>query len=270
MNKIPLRELGTRLASNTNRDGAFAFKRWTLGLERQIAKDLLALPASANSFAPMRVVLENALLHYNGQSFDGSVPQAERRLAIEKAWFSDLLVAWLQCRREALGDELVFTVLCHRCKAELEDVQANLGDIVVNVTDDPHDMSWSVDLRDGIPVFGKIGKHVIMQPMRWSAYASATREELATGEAIVRGSVAQIEGAPSPLILMPSDLAEISKYDLELLLAAANEQSIGPELVVSLDCPHCHATDLKYPIDWEYEGFFGSSSRFRHVRNSTP
>lgn len=202
------------------------------------------------------------LLDHFGAFHFPELKEIEKKVAIQQAFFPDILYAFLWIRREALGPEFPMMFECGRCKTENRFV-ASLDTLEVAVAEDQKSLKWDLELRDGITLHGKLRKKFTLQPPVWGNI-NATREEDAYQLLeTFRASLVSAEGIDSPPVLLDSDADEISRYDIALIEASISENVPGPKMVIEHRCFKCRAPYYQ-SIPWISDAFFSiATDQFR-------
>lgn len=207
------------------------------------------------------------LTSVSGEAWDDKLAIAKKKLTLATAWAADVLYMYFSARVQAMGSEIKVDVTCPACNMD-DLIPADLGDLDVYVSEVPGDMTFEVDLRDGLRYHGTVLKRLRMQPLRWnvmesSALATSGRNDAKRDAIVIIGSVIGAEGHDGPLILTDADLDELSKYDLEAVKGAIEANAPGPQVVVSPKCSAC-GLEFRQMINWEYERFFNNASPSRN------
>ncbi len=187
-----------------------------------------------------------------------NMKEIEKTIALQQAYFPDILYAYLWIRREALGSNFPMMFECGRCK-EPNHFPADLDTLEVRVVEDAKKLRWDLELRDGVVVLGKLRKKFTLQPPVWGSI-NATRDEdsyqlLETFRACLVG----VEGIDSPPVLLDSDADEISRWDSALIEASITENVPGPKMLIEHRCKKCR-TPFIQQINWISDSFFTIAS----------
>lgn len=199
---------------------------------------------------------------------DYSDDELEKALAkIGQLFSGDVFYAYVTLRIEAMGKDLPLQIVCGACEHNFKYV-GDLNSIEVTTVDDPQDLSWEFELVDGAELRGKQHTKFRMGPLRWSlmneAYQSGRNGTTVNINAIkittACNAITGLGDDPTPVMLSDQDLDDVSKLDLERLIKAVDEHSLGPAMVIEGACPKC-SSEFRRPIDWEAGSFFAISSR---------
>jgi hypothetical protein len=267
-----LRDLGPQLPvgfevpGEPARSRLFRLRRFLLKDEKHLGglreKKGLTMGAFVNG------VLAHMLHTVGPHSFD-AMKERDRGPIITQMAMADVLYVYLYLRYEALGaDEPVAMQLkCPNCRVDFT-FKGDLGSVAVRVVPDgTKSLRRSYQLRDGVMIQGRQTNMLYLEPLKWGAFERpefnihnrALREA-----ATVRHSIVGAEGWDSkyPFVFTDSDMDELTKYDLEGLIADIEENSPGPQMVIEAECATCRAS-FRAMMDWGYDSFFSRSSQRR-------
>lgn len=240
----------------------FGYKAWRAKDERvlgQLREDNPRM--TAGEFTAH--VLGHFLTHWCGRSLEGMTDK-ERLVMLGQAWAGDVYHAWVQLRREAMGDKYPLAMSCPSATCrEPFGYEVELGSVEVLEPEDNDTLRTPVQLRDGIPWQGQDRKLLTLQPLRWNTYMQIPTGGVNLGDlklAIVKGSVVGVEGVEHDLVLPDSALDELTKHDLELLAHKIEDEQPGPSLLAVCPCPKCKAK-VQRGISWAYDTFFSMGER---------
>lgn len=193
---------------------------------------------------------------------DDEAKVAQTLMRVGQMFMGDVMYAYVFLRYQVLGADLDLELTCPRCTSA-QPMRADLGTVEVRTVDKLEDGYWTYTLRDPIDVRGQKVEGFVMGPPRWSAMEAATVSGGAdTGEAkaaLIHGSIDRIVGQEQ-IVLAPHELDELSKYDVEALAKAIDDNHLGPNMAVESTCQSC-GHEMKLPIDWTYDSFFGVSGQ---------
>jgi len=185
-----------------------------------------------------------------------------RLIHISQLFTGDVFYAYFWLRFKALGPHVKMEINCPTCNKKF-DFTADIESLEVTTVNSFEDTLWEYRLRDPFEIRGKLVEGFQMGPARWNAIETGDGAGvLDTGAAkagIIHGSIQNILGFNEQIALMPIELDEMSKYDLENLTTLLDERNIGPDLSIEDKCKNCKRT-FKMSIDWGYDNFFGISS----------
>ena len=256
--------VGTEPATGADvRGRAFAFKSWRASDERVVGA-MRDKDRSMTQGSYVAAVLAHFLTEWGHHDF-ASMDAKSRRLVLNQSFAADVFAAWMQLRRQVLGDECTIDVACTACRAQFGyDVQ--LGTVEVRTLPDGTRTASPFSLRDGFEWRGELRKAGILRPVRWAVYESLGKGggSINVGEmklALLASAVSGLAGVEGALHL-PSAALDLTKYDLETLTLQVDETQPGPDLSIEDKCPEC-GTDFRRTMPWTYDAFFSvrSSSR---------
>lgn len=231
----------------------FAFKPWRTSDEKEVCavrdRNRAMTPASFASEA-----MAHFLTEYAGVDFS-KLSKAERRLQLARAYGGDVFYAWIQLRRQAVGDDFSLQLECRMCRTEFTYV-VDLSTMEANVAADGEDLRREVELQDGFTWRGEDVRKVTLTPLRWTFYEGLTAS-LNTGSMKVRAltmAACALNGKDLAAPL-PESALDLTKRDLEKLSATLDGENLGPDLAIEEFCPQCgHRVRQSFP--WTYDSFF--------------
>ena len=192
---------------------------------------------------------------------------AARRVIVSQMYMGDVFYIYAYLRREAIGNEMGVKITCRRCNKDYDYV-ADLGSIEVRTAETLEQMCWDYKLKHPITIRGKTIHTFRMAPPRWSAMESiaGNPSEGVAKEVTILASITGLNGESNPVMLVPAEIQELSKYDIEKVTSEIDNHYLGPKMALELDgshaCPHCDHRDKRLlPIDWRYDSFFSTSSQ---------
>jgi len=261
---MTMRDLGLSLPvgvpTPAGLDKGLGARTFSLREEKEIGR-LRDKAGDASMAATVNAVLTVLLTRFGDKDFT-KLKEAERASAISQAFIGDVYYAYILLRREALGQEIAFTVRCPACRRSTANVMADLDDLDVRVVDAIGDASWEYELKVPIEVRSSVVRTLKMGPARWYAVESMPPQRGinvgAAKAAIIRASITGTDAAN--VVLTDDDLCSMSKRDVESVTKAIDANHVGPDMAVETVCPAC-GEDIRTSLDWSFESFFGMSSR---------
>ena len=232
---------------------------WRLKEERELSalRDKLQ---NSNMPTYVALVLSHMCSRLGPYDF-APMDSTEKQLIVSQMVMGDVFHAYCWLRMDAIGDELPMDITCPFCRKPFDPrFVADLGTLPVKFIEKPEDAYWSFELRSPITVRGKAAKRLMMGQPRWH-HVMKVGDNIDTGiakTALIQGAVRGIEGI-GETALAEAELDELSKRDVEGIIASFDRNFIGPKMSVDASCPRCKRT-MEIPIDWSYGGFFGPSS----------
>mgnify|MGYP003152832676 CR=1 FL=1 len=235
---VKVDDLGYQLPIGNPSGRSFAFKPWKAKDERQIG-DIRARNRSMSIGAFTTEVLAHFLTEWRGEDWEGK-SQKEKKLALNTSYAADVHHAWIQLRREALGDVLPMTITCSGCAQKFE-FRAELGTIDVSKIDEDDILETPFPLRDGLEYRGETRNAVTIAPIKWNVF-----ERMKGGANIgkiklqvLAGCIVGLNGVEGQVQIAPAMLDEMSKFVLESLSASLDSVQPGPDFRLEVECPHC-------------------------------
>jgi hypothetical protein len=234
----------------------YSFRPWRTSTELAVSKvrdrERTLTPAQTVS-----VVLAHLLRTWGGLDFD-RLTEGERRLALARAYAADVYVAWVQLRRQVLGNEYEQRVTCGFCRHAFV-YAVDLGSLEVRALDSDEEVSRPALLRDGLLYQGQERRVLTLRPVAWATYEgmAATFDVARLKLGVLAGAIWGIEGADrNPVRLVPEQI-DLTKRDLEALVRAIDDEEPGPNLALDLACPSC-GTPIRQALSWVYDPFFSA------------
>lgn len=203
-------------------------------------------------------VLAHFLTDWPGCPDWATMTKVQRRMAISKSFAGDVFYAWIQLRRAAFSEVCTVDLRCGVCrKPSALDVE--LGTVEVICPDEENPVRRTYNLKHGFTYRSDKVLSVTMDPPRWAVFEKIANTAN-TGKiksAVLAGCIVGINGAElaSPI---PEGSLELTKADLEMLVAATDRDPPGPDLSVEEWCPHC-GTLIAQSLPWMYDSFFSQS-----------
>jgi hypothetical protein len=281
--KLTLRELGASLPIGTNDPAtgklvkSMAHRRWSLKTEKMLGK--LRDTNRRETHARFASMVIGALYEQlggvhiefdepNGKQHRAKSPWFQTLANLGQMWFGDMMYAYIYLRRECLSHELDMDLMCPNCQTK-QPFTADLNSLEVRTVEKLEDCYWDYTLRDPFQVRGKACDVIKFGPSRWSAIESSDGSgQFDVGAAkstIITSAIAEIAGHQE-IIVVEGELEEMSKRDLEEIIAGLETHSVGPELAIESHCERCK-NDFRTAFDWTYDAFFKASGRSEARRN---
>lgn len=265
---ITVGDLGVRLVTGTGpmdgsgpRDIRLSFLDWTAKDERELAA--FRRKHKGLSQAAMVVhVLSRFAARWGEHDFT-RMSSVAKEAAFGLATAADVFHAWCQLRVENLGGEVGIQFECMNmgCGKEIQ-YTIDIESVEVAVPRSlESDLTRDYKLRKGIQYLKQRRKGVKIAPLRWKTHKALGGDPLTDISeiklAIIEGTVIGIDGVEGEIVLPPTSIDTMVKYDIEHLFDFIEEESPGPDLSIKLDCPYCGIT-LTRPMRWEYDLFFSA------------
>lgn len=267
-----LGELGPKLPIGMRRADTFfrdiTLRPWRMREEKALAKARKDNPNASMSEYTTTVVgyMCPVLGHHKHEPEDASSKAlAERAVYMSTMYMCDVWYAYAFVRRESLGDEMVMDVRCPRCNKPYK-WTGLLSTLEVKYPEKLEDCLWDYELRTPLEVRGKKIKSLRMGPQPWSVVDEVFAGGIEIGkEAVIRSSIISVNGGGEMFPIMSGDLDDMTKPDIEHLVAQINDNFVGPNMSVTIESP-CPNQKCRYDqprtasINWSYDSFFGVSS----------
>lgn len=266
--KITVGELGPRLpigvaGPNGILVNVIAVRPWRMKEEKILARALKDQPRTS-SVKVIPFVLSTmcrqlgAMNFETDESLSGEGADLARRVSIGDMLVPDVFYAYVWLRIQSLGSEIDIPCKCAQCAAEFS-YTADLNTLDVVVPVDPNKIEWEYALRTPIQISGKTVTGFRLSQQTWRSTDVAASNMESAKASVIMASVRGFIGEEAPAHLLPSDLDELTKYDLEKISSLISENTLGAKFYLEVQCPTCSAKwDAGY--GWTYNDFFGVSS----------
>jgi hypothetical protein len=259
MKNTTINELGDTLpigkvAPDGTRLRDFAFKGWRTSEEKAIGKYREENPGLSHGQF-VTYVLAYFLTHWCGESFEG-VPIPKRMLSLSTGYAADVLYAWIALRRQALSDELKMDLHCGKCRQVIP-YAISLGTVDVKEVEDDEPLTVPFQLRDGLTYREQDNRILTLAPLHWFVHEGATTGGVNLGDLktkVVCGSIVGLDQVDGD-VRLPEEALDLTKYDLEQLVAYVNDWQPGPDLSIDVTCTKC-SSRLVHSIPWMIDDFF--------------
>lgn len=264
--KVLLRDLGAQLPFGVvGTDGAlhkgFASKPWRGKEEREVGRIRTAARADPTSFVAR--LLGYMFTQVGPYDFE-TMSDAEKVLVVSQMRSGDILYLYVWLRAQCIGNEVGMDLSCPHCGGFVP-YAADLDTLEVRCVEKADDADWTYQLRDPFPIRGKEVKALKISPIRWSTSegvmraASGKKQGGVSKMDLLHGCVGGLVDGPE-LALVLTDLDEMTKYDIERLVALLDDSEVGPDLSVTDTCPAC-LREFTVAMEWAYADFFTPSSK---------
>lgn len=200
-------------------------------------------------------------------NFD-KMKEPERQVVISQMHMGDVLYMYVWLRMKCLGSSVKMNLTCPRSRCSFEfPFDADLNSIEVRTAATLEDVKWSYDLLDPFDLRGSKATGFDLGPIKWGSMEESIRKALETGDTdagmpkmdMIKQCIQGVKGR-DPMVLIDSELDEISKLDIETLVSRLDEHEIGPDMSVDVEkCKRCKKP-FRTSLDWSYGNFFGVSS----------
>lgn len=186
-----------------------------------------------------------------------------KRIIISQMIMGDVWYAYLWLRTQTMGPKVNLELKCPACRKPFGFL-ADLETTEVQVADAIEQTKWLYEMKEPFEIRGKLATQLLLGQPRWEAMEAANHQsgmgDATAKLAIIRGSIHGITGQDAMVILTEDELDEMSKIDIESIVAQINSNNIGPNMAIEGACPKCQR-DFRLPMDWSYDNFFGVSSQ---------
>lgn len=260
---VTTESIGMRLPIGTgpidgsgSRDQTLTFRDWTAADERKVSAWRARHP-DLNTASLVIGVLAYFVERWGSHDFT-EMKESERSLVLMDANTADIFHAWMMLRIDNVSQKYAVQVGCASCRKNI-DIDIDLGATDMTV---PKDESATL-LRDfdafkkGFNYGGERKKKVTIAPTRWKTYVdfhkTARTDMQIMKLTLIAGAVVALDG--KPMVLGQGTVDTLCKADVESLSSFIQERQYGPDLSISINCPHCDQRQTRSVI-WEYDVFF--------------
>lgn len=263
--KTTLAELGPNLPfgiadSSGKLVKGIAHRPWKLKQEKELGK-LLDQHREANLVQYTSMVLATMYTQLGPHNLE-SMKEGERRLLVGQLGMGDAFYAYCWLRSESLGNKLQMDLTCPSCTHKFP-FTADLSTLEVGTVDEPKDARWEYALVDQIELRGQTVTKLTLSSVKWQDLEGASpggRFNTGAAKAIMIRSCIKEFDALGQIAIADHEIDELSKRDVEGILRGIDDNHVGPDMSIDLSCPRCES-EFRTSIDWEYNNFFGRSSR---------
>jgi len=232
---------------------ALEIRPWRLKEEREIG-ELRAKSKKKNQFEFASLMLATMVTKMGQADFAAMKKMAHRELVIQGMYLADVLYSYLWLRCQSLGSLLDLTLDCPDCR-ESYVFKADLDSVPVKTCKSIAETLWDYELKSPFTIRGKEVKVLTFGPAKWNTFSGKKVEAHVKVQLILK-AIVKVDGKETPL--SPTELDEMTKLDLESILAEIEDRHIGPDMSIEAICPHCDFSH-KTEIDWYNDSFFGVS-----------
>ena len=262
--EVPLGELGANLAMGEPDDSGvyvtrLSAKRWNLFTEQtlegkrqqQKGKGGMSLHRYVN------LLFSELCLNFGPYNFETS-GEAEKAAILNRFTFADIMTAYTWLRKQCLGTDLKYKVTCPACGAAFVWV-GDLDTLPIRTASKVEDTYWKHKVLEPFEFRKEQVEEIEFGPLRWASLANAKIEAGARKPQVLCSSVVKVNDKPTSVF--EQEFREMGKRDLETILVDIDKHSIGPVMVLDIDCKdeRC-GHSFKKLIDWGYDDFFSVSS----------
>lgn len=274
--KVTLKELGAtlpvyRLTQDKKPivDRSFSFIPWDMEIEEKLSA---ASNKAKNIGVFMNEMMCTLVDNLCGVDFQ-SLPKEQRMLMINQLEWPNMMYMYIYLRTEELGTKLKLTLDCPSCGKKIDNFEADLNELDVNIKDTP----TAEDCGHGRVARYELVKPIIVDDkttvtafdLDVSKWEYMERIEKGDGENgarmkqfMLKSSICGFyagEGKVDKFLDPQTVFKKLKKIDIELSIKKLMENNVGPEPAIAGTCHHCKR-EWKKLLDWTYQSFFDSSS----------
>jgi len=242
---------------------SFALRPWRFKEEKELAELIEQNPdATLAQYVSMVVA---TLCSSIGPHDFSQMKWEEKLIVIGQMWMGDVFFIYITLRKEAIGNVISLAPKCPGCGRNFN-FDGHLDSINVLTTESVSNAQWEYKLNTPIEMRGKTVGSFTLGPPRWNTLEMMTDDNsvLNVGAKLdmIRGSIHAVDSFDQQIVVIESDLDELTKKDMETISAEIDEKVVGPDMFVETKCPNIRCrNEIKQLIDWRYQHFFGVSSR---------
>lgn len=208
------------------------------------------------------IVLSYMCPTWGGMKFD-DIEMVERQVHISTMTMADVMTAYCWLRHESLGPHIDME-LTSPYTGKRFDWVGDIGSIEVRSVEKLEDALWDYELQVPMKIRGKKIKKLVMGPQHWNHIEMMDKVVGAAKVEVIGSSVHSIPDIQEgPMVLIPGDLDDMTKRDIEAISGKINDNSLGPRMVLEVvDATHEEEPGKIFwvPLDWRYDRFFSNSS----------
>jgi len=243
-------------------------KKWRTKDERELGKKFANCPTEMPKH--VSIIVSNMCEKLGPHNMD-SLSDKEKKLVVSMMYFGDVFYVYSLLRMKTMGKNLKLQINCPfpGCDAEFKYV-ADLSTLDVVYVNNIEDMIWQYELEDPIELRGNMVEKFQLSYPKWEVLErnSGNLNSADVKIAILINSIIGLNDSQEPIALAQHELDDLSKPDFENLVSEIDDRFIGPNMSVEGVypedlCQHNRSGNRKFvqPIRWEYQNFFGHSSR---------
>lgn len=244
----------------------FSVKPWRMKEEKELGKLRSEVKGRVSVAQQVTLVVSHMLNSVGNHDFT-KLEQPEKHLVISQMFMGDVWYVYAYIRKQCIGEEIPMKLNCPRCGKEF-DYQANLQTLQVNRSSSLEATKWDYELKNELEIRSKSVKKFVLGPQRWeiAEKSYATNDDSVAKELALIGSIKGLNDDEAQIELIPGELDEMSKVDVETLINRIDLNYMGPNMAIEMTkddkCPHCqYSSEYLISLDWSYNNFFGISSR---------
>lgn len=260
--KLPI---GVMDGTKVHRD--VSFKKWRTKEERELGR---LIGPDMDIAEHVSLIVANMCSQIGHHKMDEK-SDAEKALIVSMMYMGDVFYLYSRLRSNVVGDDLHVKVTCPRSGCGLQfPYTGRLGTLEVACVDNIDDILWTYDLIEPFEIRKERVTRLNLAYPKWSTVEAAKGE---TSEAEIKvltlvGTIVGLNDNDQAISqLVPEELDELSREDLEALMKGINDNFLGPKMGVEGTCTPEVCTkfkrggyDFSFSIDWRYKSFFAHSS----------
>jgi len=256
-----LAQLGSQLpvgvVSAGTLDKALDLIPYQMKQERELAK--MRRPGSGVG-AYVEAAMSLLVKQFGPHNVASMEDKGTRKLVFSQAYLADILYAYLYIRYAALGPQFPLLMRCPACR-NAQQVVGDLDTLEVEVATDTKQLTWPLELRDGVKIGGQVRRSLTLQPPVWGQLdVSRFDDEGLRQIMMLKAALVTAEGLDGPPVLFDADVDEMSKWDVELISKSIEDNSPGPRMLIESRCERC-SSEMFGLLEWASEGFFSMPSQ---------
>lgn len=208
-------------------------------------------------------VLNFMLTSWGGKKDFQTTNTKNRRQAVDSAFMTDVLFAYVYLRIQALGSIYTTEVNCAACGHDWT-WRTDLNGAEVTVPEKPQDLDKEYKLIKQVKFGDKVYDTVHLRPPPWSAVSHHPMGRSNAGQVKSNLMMAAVRGLSNSKdrkqrAIGMSTHVKLTKLDYEMLVMFVDRQFPSVDLNFQIECESCGAEFL-HMMQWNFDFFFSGSS----------
>jgi len=271
--KLPtLAQYGKKLPIGIVADGKlmkpFDVRKVNFDVEMQISESWkrfaqMARRDQLTSLQHCLTVLAHTIVDLGGKQFQ-DLPFAQRMAILKRMYDGDPWYMYAWTRIETLGENLeLLNLECLNCGQKIASCDVDVTTLEVATLDSIQELTKVITLEDGFTFLGREKcKKLKIQPTTISSVLNASSLSQAAQKAEqIYEAVVEVEDFGDKSLLTKTDLATMTKRDLDFLSRQIDRHTGGPDWRVEIDGCVC-GQSFNVLLPARYEDFFSPSFRY--------
>lgn len=269
METVLYSSLGSRLVIGFKNSTDFICRPWGGRVERALAeyRDKFRDVLKVRPFYNINLILAETCVTFGGETLferDGSgtfrptMSIRDRADLFDRAYFTDVQMAVLHVRNMAYGGNVKFQAPLPWAK-DSQSITFDMGTIEVSVPENFNECLRLHTFESPMCMRGEMVQGVTIGPQKWGITSATTAETLSQQSyRMIVGSIVEVPGSKIRNV-QPEDLDDLTKMEIDRLVAAIDENHVGADLSVHVSDDADRKALVSVP--WLSDDFFANSSR---------